>query len=295
MRHAIWALIFIVCGNLCAQTVTEEYRAERERARFAKPHGFCFEGNLFCYAPYFDQQQKVRAYGVPGDGVSYRRDFDGVPFGAFLDLDLRARFTWWDSLEFGYGFASLRAFKDFDEPTSFNGTTFPADVDGDYASDFHDFHLMYRRDFLYVGERSEFSLFFQVGIEWAIISTEVSSDDVPTIKHRETVRFREVLPWPAAGIGFNWNFGDHFNLRVDGYGSYINPMPTFQERDGKDVKQSLTSITGRALFEWRPWPFFSVLMGAQYRYLKMRLVAGFRQDNYLWWSVGPEIGVGFRF
>ena len=295
MRIGLCLLLVAVCASsLCAQGVAEDYRRERERARFAKPHGFSFSGDIFAKGLYFDQQQKVRADGIPGDTVSYT-DFDGVPFNVFPEIDLRARFTWWDSIELGYSFAILRAFDRFSEDTGFNGTVFPEDVDGDYGADFHDMHFLYRRDLFYVGGASECALFFEVGVEWAIINTKLDSDDVPALQKRGTERFRELLPWLVAGVGFEWQMGDHFNFRLDGFGGYVNPMPTLQKRDDKWVKQSITSITGRALFEWRPVPFFAVLFGAQYRYMRVRLVAGFRQDNFLWWSVGPELGVGFRF
>ncbi len=297
MARIVWVMLLagLCAGNVWAQGVSEDYRRERERARFAKPHGFGFELDLFAHAPYFEQQQKVRAHGVDGNRLSYRGDFGGTPFGVFLDLDIRARFTWWDSIEFGYGFAVLRAFDDFKEPAGFNGTEFPADVDGDYGADFHDFHLLYRRDLFRIGGASEFAFFIQAGLEWAVLTASLDSDDVPSLNKRSREHFRELLPWSVGGLGFEWRFNDHFRLRADGFGGYQAGMPTLQKRADKSVAQSVTSITGRALFEWRPVSYFAVLVGGQYRYLRARLVAGFRQDNFLWWSVGPEVGVGFRF
>lgn len=61
------------------------------------------------------------------------------------------------------------------------------------------------------------------------------------------------------------------------------------------MNQELFSITGRAAFEWKPIPWFAVLAGVKYRSLNVELESKKRNSEFEWWSVGPEVGVGFRF
>ncbi len=277
-----------------ARPMSDEYVRERERQKFAKNYGFSAELDAFGLFPYLNQTQQVAADGLRADSVDFRADGDGVPFGAFLDVGARLRFSWHDSIEMGYSFAMLRTFDTFESTTRWNGFIYPQGVDMDYAADFHDFHITYRRDLFYAGQSNNFNFFIQAGLEWAIIDTQVGSDDFPPQDNRERERFRELLPWPAIGAGFQWNFGDHFALRVDGLVGYAD-WSTLQHREGKLVDQSVFSITGRATFEWKPVSWFGVLAGVRYRSLSVDLESKKRQSEFDWWSVGPEVGVGFRF
>lgn len=274
--------------------MSEEYIRERERQKFAKPYGFGAEIDIFGFFPYFLQSQRVAADGLCGDEVDWVDDAGGVPIGAFFDADVRLRFSWHDSIVLSYSFAMLRDFNEFDSNTRWNGFVYRKGVDLDYASDLHDMRLLYRRDLFYAGAASNFNMFIQVGLEWAIIDTQVGSDDTPPLDNRERERFRELLPWPALGAGFVWNFGDHFTLRLEGLVGYSD-WSTLQKREGKRVDQTLFSVTGRAMFEWKPVSWFAVLAGVKYRSLDVELESSKRNSEFSWWSVGPEVGVGFRF
>ncbi|NUO16575.1 MAG: hypothetical protein HUU03_09065 [Planctomycetaceae bacterium] len=286
-----------LAAPLCAQSgyMSEEYLRERERQKFAKPHGISAEVDVFGLFPFFDQWQSVKADGVKADRVNFARDLNGVPFGAFLDTNVRVRFSWYDSLELGYSFSLLREFDKFEDSTRWNGFIYPEGIDADYGSDFHDFHALYRRDLFYLGSSSNFSLFLQAGLEWAIIDTQVGSDDFTPQDNRERERFRELLPWAVGGAGFVWDISRHFRLSASAFAGYQDGFPTFQKREGRRVKQSVFSLTGRLLFEWRPVSFFSVLVGAKYRYLNVELESKVRHSEFSWMAMGPEIGIGFRF
>jgi len=297
IRVVLLGVALLMAAPVMAQGggMSDEYVRERERQKFAKPYGFGVELDLFGLFPYFDQWQQVAADGLGSDRVNYAGDMNGTPFGAFLDTDVRLRFSWHDSIELGYSFASLRQFDTFEETTRWNGFIYPAGVDADYTSDLHDMHVLYRRDLFRVGRSSNFSFFIQAGLEWAVIDTQVGSDDFSAQDNRERERFRELLPWPALGLGFVWDISDHFALRADAFGGWEDSFPTFQKREGRRVKQSVLSLTARALFEWKPVSFFAVLVGARYRYLNVELESKIRHSEYLWFSVGPEVGIGFRF
>lgn len=296
LRAVLMLVACCLCAPLLAKpgAMSEDYVRERERQKFSKPHGFSAEIDAFGLFPYFSQSQRVEANGLRGDTVDWRGDAGGIPFGAFLDVGVRMRFSWHDSIELSYSFAILREFDEFDSNTRWNGFIYPDGVDMDYAADFHDLHLLYRRDLFYAGSANNFNFFIQAGLEWAVIDTQVGSDDFPPQDNRERERFRELLPWPALGAGFVWNFGEHFTLRLDGLVGYAD-WSTLQNREGRKVNQELFSITGRAAFEWKPIPWFAVLAGVKYRSLNVELESKKRNSEFEWWSVGPEVGVGFRF
>lgn len=297
MTRAVLILLVLSVGAPLFATpgaMSEDYIRERERQKFAKPHGFSAEIDAFGLFPYFLQSQRVEADGLRGDDVDWADDAGGIPFGAFFDTSVRLRFSWHDSIEMSYSFAMLREFDEFESNTRWNGFIYRDGVDMDYAADFHDMRLLYRRDLFYAGAANNFNFFIQVGLEWAIIDTQLGSDDTPAQDNRERERFRELLPWPALGAGFVWNFSDHFVLRLDGLVGYAD-WSTLQNREGRKVSQSLFSITGRATFEWKPVSWFAVLAGVKYRSLDVELESKKRNSEFSWWNVGPEIGVGFRF
>jgi hypothetical protein len=297
MKPVLLLALALLAAPLFAQRggVSDDYIRERERQKFAKPHGFSAQVDLFGLFPYFDQWQRVKADGLKADKVDFRDDAGGLPFGAFFDCDVRLRFTWHDSIEMGYSFAFLRRYDEFESTTRWNGFTYPKGVDIDYETDFHDMHVMYRRDLFRLGLSNNFSFFIQAGLEWAVIDARVGSDDMPPLNNRKRERFRELLPWTIAGVGIVWDITDHMSLRADAYGGFQADFPTFQKREGKRVDQSVLSIAARAMFEWRPVSFFAVNAGVRYRLLSVELESGRRLSEFLWFAIGPEVGFGLRF
>lgn len=281
---------------LCAQGMSEDYVRERTRARFSRPHGVTFEWDVLAHGALFDQRQKVRAEGLPADRIGYSKDMDGVPLGVFLDTELRMRWSWDDSIIAGYGFHVLREFEDdLEETTRFNGVSYPAGIDVDYGADWHDLFLVYRRDLFHLGLDGNFTLFAEVGLEWGLFTTRFGSDTFTVKDDRDTERFRELLPWYTVGLGFELGIGQSIKLSAQGRGTYEVGVPTFQKRDGEDMKQSVVSLTGIATFEYAITDWFSFIARAKYRYIKMKLYGGYRSDQFLWYSYGPEVGFGFRF
>ncbi|MBK9976067.1 MAG: hypothetical protein IPP14_14940 [Planctomycetes bacterium] len=297
LRLALLALLLpLLASAALAQGMSEDYVRERTRAKYQRPYGLSIEWDLLGYGALFDQQQKVRANGLPADRIGFVDDAGGAPIGAFLDTELRVRWSWNDSIEAGYSFQILRAFDDtLDEVTRFNGVTYPKGVDSDFGSDWHDMHLTYRRDLFRIGLADSFTLFALVGLEWGVIKTHFGSDTFSVQNDRDEERMRELLPWYTAGLGMELQLGESIRLTASGRGTYEVGVPTFQRRQGDDMKQSIISITGLASLEWAVTDWFSLILRAKYRYLKAKLYGGFRSDQFLWWSAGPEIGVGFRF
>ena len=293
-----WALIVLLLSTagLCAQGMSEEYVRARAAEKYSKPHGFSFEADLYAYIPYFDQMQKVRANGVQADRVGYVKDMDGFPVGIFGGLDLRFRFSWHDSIEIGYNPYFVRAFSDgLDDFKRWNGTVFPPNTDIDYAADMHDFRILYRRDLARFGLSKNFTIFGKIGLEYTAISTQVGSDTLTLLDDNDKESFRELLPWYSLGFGAEMEIGQHIRVTAEVRGTYLAGMTTFQRRDDNNMKQGILSLTAIAGFEWNITDWFAVIGRVRYRYLKARLYGGFRQDNFLWWSVGPDIGFGFRF
>jgi hypothetical protein len=295
LRALLFLLIASFAAGAFAQGMSEDYVRERTDEKFAKPHGFGLEWDLFAYVPFFDQQQRVRSGGIGSDAIGYTDDMDGFPVGFFGGTEIRFRFTWHDSLEIGYGIYYTRAFKDdLGEFKRWNGVIYPSNTDIDYASDFHDFNILYRRDLFRLGLAKNFTVFVKAGLEYSAISTHVGSDNFP-VAERDTERFRELLPWYSAGFGIELEVGQAIRLTAEARGTYAVGFPTLQERDNDDMKQSIVSLTGIVGLDWNITDWFALVFRVHYRYLKVRLYGGFRQDNFLWWSVGPDIGIGFRF
>jgi hypothetical protein len=302
MTRRLFFVLTVLAGlcfgaeGLSAQGMSEDYLRARTFEKFSRPHGLSIELDLFAHAPWFDQMQKVRGHGLPGDRIGHSRDLNGPPIGLFPDAELRVRFTWHDSIQAGYSFHILQAFTDeLDEQKRWNGIIYPEGVDLKYDAEWHDFRLHYRRDILRLGLTRNFTLYGVAGLEWGIINTSVESDTFPVQDNRERERFRELLPWWNVGAGFEMELGQSIRIGADVRGTYAVGYPTFQKRDDSNMKQSVHSLTGVASFEYRLVQWVHVVARAKFRYLKVRLYGGDRQDNFLWYSVGPEVGFGFRF
>jgi hypothetical protein len=281
---------------LSAQGMSEDYLRARAFEKFSRPHGIGIELDLFAHVPWFEQMQKVRAHGLPGDRIGFSRDMGGPPVGVFFDTELRVRFTWHDSIQAGYGFHILRAYDSAtDESRRWNGIIYPEGVDLEYAADWHDFRLHYRRDLFRIGLQRNLTLYAVAGLEWGIFNTRVVSDTFPVSDNRGTEEFRELLPWWNVGLGFELELGQSIRMGADVRGTYAVGYPTFQKRDDSTMKQSVVSLTALVTFEYHLNDWIAVVARAKGRYLKLRLYGGDRQDNFLWYSVGPEVGFGFRF
>jgi hypothetical protein len=295
LRVLLFLVVASCAAGVFAQGMSEDYVRERTDEKFAKPHGFSLEWDLFGYIPFFEQQQRVRSGGLGSDRFSYTDDMDGFPIGFFGGTEVRFRFSWHDSLEVGYGAYYTRAFKDeLGEFKRWNGVIYPPTTDIDYASDFHDFNILYRRDLFRLGLAKNFTVFVKAGLEYSYISTHVSSDNFPA-PERDTERFRELLPWYSIGLGVELEIGSTIRITAEARGTYEVGIPTLQKRDKDDMKQSIVSLTGLVSFDWNITDWFALVVRVHYRYLKVRLYGGFRQDNFLWWSIGPDIGFGLRF
>ncbi|MCC7510298.1 MAG: hypothetical protein IT464_13135 [Planctomycetes bacterium] len=284
----------LACAPLCAQGMSEDYVRARAEAKFAKDHGISFEWDVFAHVPWFEQQHKVRANGLGGDGISFVRDMDGFPIGVFLDTEARLRFSWHDSIEVGYGFHVLRVFKNgLDDFTRFNGVLYPPKTDIDFRSDWHDMRIHYRRDLFRFGIDRNFTTYVTAGLEWAYLKAHTGSDTFPVADDRDEEHFRELLPWWNAGVGMQLEFG-RIRLTADGRGTYAVGYPTFQKRNDETMKQSIVSLNAYAAFEYQITDWFSFVVRAKFRYLFVKLYGGFRSDRFLWYGVGPEIGFGIR-
>ena len=297
LRVLVVALLAAAAAaSVAAQGVSEEYARERTRARFERPYGLGIEWDAFAHAPFFEQMHKVRAEGLPGDRIGYNRDMNALPLGVFLDTELRLRFSWHDSIEAGYGFAVLRAFDDrLDETSRFNGVVYPKGTDSDYGADWHEFRLLYRRDLFRLGLDGNFTMYGKVGLEWSMLKVQFGSDTYAVEQDRDEERLRELLPWWNAGLGFELNIGHDWRITAEGRGTYEVGVPTFQKRDGESFKQSIISLTGEAALEYRVTDWFALILRGKYRYFRAKLYGGYRADSFLWWSAGPEFGIGLRF
>ena len=293
-------LLFLVVAScstgVFAQGMSEDYVRERTDEKFSKPHGFSFEWDLFAYIPYFDQQQRVRSSGLGSDRIGYSDDMDGFPVGFFGGTEVRFRFSWHDSVEVGYSLYYTRAFKDeLGEFKRWNGIIYPPTTDIDYASDLHEFNVIYRRDLFRLGLAKNFTVFVKAGLEYAYIRTQVASDNFAVQDDRDIEHFRELLPYYTVGLGIELEIGSAIRLTAEARGTYEVGWPTFQKRDKDEMKQSIVSLTGLVAFNWNITNWFALVVRVHYHYLKVRLYGGFRQDNFLWWSIGPDIGFGLRF
>lgn len=278
-----------------AQGMSDEYVRERTRAKYARPHGLTFQWDLFAEGQLLAQEQKVFADGVPADNISYE-DFDGQPLGVFFDTEMRLRFSWDDSLSFGYGFHVLRAFVDeTDEAIGFNGVQYPPGVDADYGSDWHEFRLLYRRDLFRIGMADSFTFFVEAGLEWSLVSAKLGSDTFTVSDDRDTEKFRELLPWYCIGLGFDWELSSSLILSLQARASYLNGFPTFQKRDDESMSQAVLSLSGTIGLDWKINDWFSLLLRGKYRHFKVKLYSDDRTDEYFYSGYGPEIGIGFRF
>lgn len=296
VRVLMLLLVASVGASLYAQGMSEQYVEGRTQEKFSKPHGFSLEWDLYAYVPWFEQQQRVRAGGIGSDRISFTRDMGGLPIGVFGGTDVRMRFSWHDSVEIGYNPYFVRAFSDdLDDFKRWNGVIYPENTDIDYAADMHDFRILYRRDLFRIGLTQNFTFFIKAGLEYAYIRTQVGSDTFPVLDDRDVEEFRELLPWYSAGFGAEIEIGSSIRISAEARGTYMVGFPTFQERDKDDMKQSIWSLTGLVSFDWNITGWFALVARVHYRYLKVRLYGGFRQDNFLWYSVGPDIGFGLRF
>lgn len=295
LRFLMLAVLAGCAAGASAQGMSEDYVRERTEAKFGKPHGISASLDLFAHVPYFQQTQRSRAFGLEPTTIRYGQDMDGFPVGIFPDVEFSLRFSWHDSIQAGYGFNFTRAFQDeLDDDLNFNGVRYPAGTDIDYGSDWHEFRLHYRRDLFRLGLAKNFTFYATAGLEWAVVSIKTGSDDLPVSDGRDRLRFRELLPWWSAGVGAEYAIGS-FKFSVDGRGSYAVGYPTFQKRDGETMKQSIVSITAHVAMEYQVNDWFSLILRGKYRYFTAKLYGGFRADRFTWESMGPEIGIGFRF
>lgn len=280
---------------VAAQGMSEEYVRQRTDEKLSRPHGFSIEWDLFAHIAYFEQQQKIRGNGLPGDAISFR-DAGGTPFGVFPSTELRMRFSWHDSLKLGWNAQFLRAFNDeFDDTTRFNGVIYPEGTDQDYGADFMEFNLIYRRDIFRLGLSKNFTMYVQAGLEYAYIKAMTGSDNFPVEEDRDEETFRELLPWYTVGLGTEIEIGSSIRLRVDARGTYMVGFPTFQKRDGDSMKQSVVGLNAHFAFEYNLTEWFALIARVNMRYLRVKLYGGDRADSFLWYSLGPELGIGFRF
>jgi hypothetical protein len=295
-RLLLGLLVAVFGAALAAQGMTRDYIQARTEARFARPHGLSAELDVLGFGAVLRQYQRVRAEGLPGDTVDYERDAGAPPYAPFFNAEFRLRFSWHDSVEVGYGFHLLRAFEDnLGRERRFNGVAYPEGVDLNYRSDFHDFRALYRRDLFRMGLSKSMTFYGLLGLEWAVIETEVSSDSFPVQGGREKERFRELLPWYNAGLGTEIEVSPSIRVSLSGRGAYVVGMPTFQKRDGNNVKQSIVSADARFTLEYRVLDWLAIVGRARYRLMNARLYGGFRQSNYVLEAWGPELGIGLRF
>ena len=296
LRALMLVLITGCCASVYAQGMSDDYVAERAEEKYSKPHGFSLDWDLWVHVGLFEQQQRVRSGGIGSDRISFTKDMDGAPIGVFGGTDIRMRFSWYDSIQIGYTGAYLRAFKDdLDDFKRWNGVIYPPNTDIDYAADYHEFSVLYRRDLFRVGLSRNFTFFVKAGLEYAYIRTQVGSDTFTLDDGRDVEEFRELLPWYSIGVGAEMLVGQNIRLTAEARGTYFAGFPTFQERDNDDMKQSITSLHASFTFEWNITDWFALVARAKFRYFKARLYGGFRQDNFLFYSYGPDIGFGFRF
>lgn len=295
--RAVILLLLCACGaSLYAQGMSEDYVRARTAAKYDKPYGFGLEWDLYGYIPFFEQMQRVRADGLPSDRIGNTKDLDGSPIGFFGGTDVRFRFSWNDSIELGYNAYYVRTFSDgLDETKRWNGLVYAPDTDLDYAADYHEFRLLYRRDIFRLGLSKSFSFFVKAGLEYAYINTSVGSDTFTVSDDRDKEQFREILPWWTAGFGVDIDVTSDIRISAEARGTYEVGWTTFQKRGGEHLKQSVVGLTGLASFEWKIVDWFVLIARVHYRYLKVRLYGGYRQDNFLWYSIGPDIGFGLRF
>src|SRR5688572_31548907 len=97
LRVLLFLVVASCAAGVFAQGMSEDYVRERTDEKFAKPHGFSLEWDLFGYIPFFEQQQRVRSGGLGSDRFSYTDDMDGFPIGFFGGTEVRFRFSWHDS------------------------------------------------------------------------------------------------------------------------------------------------------------------------------------------------------
>lgn len=296
LRALMLILIAGLGASVFAQGMSDDYVRERAQEKFDKPHGFSLDWDLYVHVGLFEQQQRVRDAGIGSDRVSFTKDMDAAPIGVFGGTDIRMRFSWHDSVQISYTAAYLRAFKDdLDDFTRWNGVTYSPNTDIDYAADFHEFSVLYRRDLFRLGLSRSFTFFVKAGLEYAYIRTQVGSDTFTVEDDRDVETFREMLPWYSIGVGAELLVGQDIRLTAEARGTYFAGFPTFQERDGDDMKHSVTSLHANFTFEWNIVDWFALVARVKFHYFRARLYGGSRQDNFLFYSYGPDIGFGFRF
>lgn len=285
----------LFASGVLAQSMSDEYVEARTEHKYAKPHGITFGVDLLGFGAYFENQVKVRDLGIPGDRISYHDHAGGSPIWIFGGVEAHVRWSWWDSVHIGYNLSYLRGFKsNLEDDRRYNGFVFPENVDMDFATDWHDVHAYYRRDIFRLGATKSMTFFGLAGLEWASIQMDIDSDDFPA-GERSDESFRELLPWYTVGVGFEWQITRDILLHAQARGAYVAGMPTFQQRDDEPMKQSVTSIDARAGIEWAITPWLNLIARAKFRYMRVRLYGGGRQNNFLWFGYGPEVGLGFRF
>ncbi|MCA8911328.1 MAG: hypothetical protein KDB82_06465 [Planctomycetes bacterium] len=295
-RGLILLLLCALGTSLYAEGMSEDYVRARTDAKYDKPYGFGIEWDLYGYIPWFEQMQKVRADGLPGDRIGNTKDLDGSPIGFFGGTDVRFRFSWHDSIELGYNAYYVRAFDDGLKKTKrWNGLVYAPGTDLDYAADYHELRIMYRRDLFRLGLTKSFTFYVKAGLEYAYISTSVGSDTFKVTDNRDKETFSELLPWWTAGFGVEIDVTDSIKIGAEARGTYEVGFTTLQKRDKENMKQSIWGLTGVMSFEWKIVDWFALIARVHYRYLKVRLYGGYRQDNFLWYSLGPDIGFGLRF
>ncbi|MBZ0137363.1 MAG: hypothetical protein K8I27_13435 [Planctomycetes bacterium] len=296
LRGLLLVLIAGLGAFLHAQGMSDNYVEKRAEEKFSKPHGFSLDWDLYAHVGFFEQQQRVRSAGIGSDRISFTDDLDGAPIGVTGGTDLRLRFSWHDSIQISFNPYFWRAFKDdLDDFKRWNGIIYPPNTDIDYAADLYEFSVLYRRDLFRLGLSKSFTFFAKAGLEYAYIRTQVGSDTFTVDDDRDVEVFRELLPWYSVGLGAEIEIGQSIRLTAEARGTYFAGFPTFQERDSSDMKQSVTSLHGIFTFEWNITDWFALVARARFHYLKVRLYGGFRQDNFLFYTYGPDIGFGLRF
>ncbi|MEE9311462.1 MAG: hypothetical protein V3V10_03510 [Planctomycetota bacterium] len=301
MSHRVFLLLAVclLASSLSAQDggMSEDYIRDRAEARHARPYGVTLDIDLFGWIVGFDQQFRARSGSAGGsDAISLTKDLDHPAISGFGSLEMNIRFSWNDSIHFQYGTGFTRGFGDFEQDTRWNGTIFPANSDADMEADWHDIALFYRRDFFRFGLDQQFNFYALAGMEYTPVSGSLSSDDFPVSEDSEQVNFDGLLPWYTAGVGLDWEIDNEWSANMQVRGSYMRGIGTFSEDDdGEEIRQDVISIHAVAGAVWKVTDWFVLHGRLKARYLRVGVNSGHNFERFLFFGVGPELGIGFRF
>lgn len=301
MSHRVFLLLAVcmLASLLSAQDggMSEDYIRERAEARHARAYGVTLDIDLFAWVSGFDQQFRARGGNAGGsDTVSLTDDIDHPPISGFGSIEMNIRFSWNDSIHFNYGLFSTRGFGDFTADTRWNGTIFPDSADADMKADWHDLALYYRRDFFRFGLDQQFNFYALAGFEFVPVSGSLSSDDFPVSADSEDVGFDDLLPWYTIGVGLDWKLNNNWSANFQVRGGYLGGLPTGQEDDdGEQLKQDIASVHAVAGVTWKITDWFVLHGRVKFRHLHVGLSSGHNFERFLFYGLGPELGLGFKF